>query len=220
MQQRKQKKRKGTEDTNRSYWNGSLPMFLVLSFRCVYVVEWFSSVICLICWFYSFWWDDFWIFLDSLYTLQDGQNLSCCHYPSPVIQGLLHFLSKTDNISRSVHYMYLELSLISPLSWLTGIVFQHEIFSSWDFSSTVPSTYKLQYPRAWVESHSVRLILLCHAMCKDMPSWAEERKACSHFSSFRLIPYWIGNYCEFCDKIMCGTYNLQCGQIFVYSMGE
>lgn len=153
----------------------------MLSFGCVYVVEWFSSVTCLFCWFYSFW-------RDSPPSLQDGHNLSCCRYPSPVIQGLLCFLSKTANFS---HDMYLELNLISPLSWLPGIVFHSGIFSSSNFSSRVHSTYKLQYPRAWVESHSVRIILLHHAMCKDMPSWAEERKACSHFSSFCLVPDWI-----------------------------
>lgn len=128
-------------------------------------------------------------FSDSPCSLQDGHNLSCCRYPSPVIQGLLCFLSKTANFS---HDMYLELNLISPLSWLPGIVFHSGIFSSWNFSSRGHSTYKLEYPRAWMESHSVRIILLHHAMCKDMPSWAEERKACSHFSTFCLVPDWIG----------------------------
>lgn len=49
--------------------------------------------------------------------------------------------------------MYLELDLISPLPWLPGVVLQSGTLRSWIFCSIVPNINKLQYPRAWLESH-------------------------------------------------------------------
>lgn len=95
-------------------------MLLVLSFRCVAVMEWLCLVICIFCWVYSSWWDreelslvdGFWIFLT---------------FPIP---------SKMDTI--------FDVSIIHP-HWLKGFciflaslshdVISHDVICTWNWIS-------------------------------------------------------------------------------------
>lgn len=71
-------------------------------------------------------------FSGSPHSLQDGHNLSCFHYPSPVIQGLLHFLSKLANLPHDILCTWNQISF--PLSHGYQTLYSKVRLSAADFS--------------------------------------------------------------------------------------